>query len=72
MQWRCADPLLENGEKILHLRYDENDPWLPYTAAKWRTIARPDHRVPKGSRGYATMQLLLGRGVELLPSPPHE
>lgn len=55
-----------NGDKVLHLRTNPNQPWRPYTACP--EYAVPDYRVPKGSKGWATYQKLLQAQWALIPS----
>jgi hypothetical protein len=55
-----------NGNKILHLRLEPNQPWQPYTA--YPQISVPDYPIPKGSKGWATYQKLMQAGWELVPS----
>lgn len=60
MCWLSALP---NSEKVLHLREDESKPWRPH---KTFSFAVPDYLVPGGSKGYATMQVLMKRGWKLV------
>jgi len=53
------------GELVLHLYVDGN--WKPYTQCPNYAIA--DYTVPKGSKGYATMQRLLKLGWKIVPAP---
>jgi hypothetical protein len=55
-----------NGEKILHLRTQPNQPWQPYTA--FPQYAVPDYEIPGGSKGWATYQKLKCEGWNLAPS----
>ncbi|MEH2326009.1 MAG: hypothetical protein V7K32_21115 [Nostoc sp.] len=55
-----------NGEKILYLQTEPNQPWRPYTAFRGFTI--PDYQIPGGSKGWATYQKLLKAGWTLVPS----
>lgn len=55
-----------SGAKILHLRLNNHEPWRPYTAFPQYFV--PDHRVPKGSKGWATFQKLRQEGWVLLSS----
>lgn len=55
-----------NEDKILHLRSAPNKPWLPYTA--FPQYSAPDHRIPRGSKGWATYQKLMKAGWLLVPS----
>ncbi|MBD0346140.1 MAG: hypothetical protein ICV63_15220 [Coleofasciculus sp. Co-bin14] len=55
-----------SGQKILHLRTAPNEPWRPYTAFPQYSV--PDHRIPKGSKGWATYQKLRQAGWVLVPS----
>lgn len=51
------------GERrILHLRLKPEDVWLPYNHANFDRLRKPDHPIPNGSPGYATMQSLLKAG----------
>ncbi|MBW4699764.1 MAG: hypothetical protein KME03_18075 [Aphanocapsa lilacina HA4352-LM1] len=54
------------GDKVLHLRLEAGRPWLPYIA--YSMLAVPDHKIPKGSKGYATFQKLLKAGWQVVPS----
>ncbi|WP_421658976.1 hypothetical protein [Leptothermofonsia sp. ETS-13] len=63
----CWLPRLgSDGTKILHLRMASHEPWRPYTS--FPQYAVPDHRVPKGSKGWATYQKLRLEGWTLVPS----
>lgn len=65
MCWLSA--LGRDGEKILHLRMNPNQPWQPYTAFPQYSV--PDYRFPPGgSKGWATYQKLFKAGWNLLPS----
>lgn len=64
MCWLSA--LGANGEKILHLRLDPNQPWKPYTSCS--EYAVPDYIIPRGSKGWATYQKLLKAGWTLVPT----
>jgi hypothetical protein len=55
-----------DGEKILHLRLDPNQPWKPYTA--FPQFAVRDYDIPGGSKGWATYQKLLKSGWSIGPS----
>jgi len=54
-----------NGEKILHLRVNPHDSWIPYTRSQY---AVPDYKEPDGSKGWATFQTLMKSGWTLVPS----
>jgi hypothetical protein len=60
---RCGS----DGKKILHLRLDENKPWLPYYLMA--TYSVPDYTIPGGSKGWATYQKLFKAGWKLEPTP---
>ena len=55
-----------NEDKILHLRTAPHEAWRPYTAFPQFSV--PDHRIPKGSKGWATYQKLMKAGWVLVPS----
>lgn len=55
-----------DGDKILHLRLQPNQPWQPYTAYPQFSVA--DYNVPRGSKGWATYQKLMKAGWALMPS----
>lgn len=55
-----------NGQKILHLRLEANQPWKPYTL--FPGLAVPDYPVPGGSKGWATAQKLMQAGWTVIPS----
>jgi hypothetical protein len=55
-----------DGEKILHLRTQPNQPWKPYTACPM--LAVNDYNIPGGSKGWATYQKLMRAGWTLVPS----
>ncbi|QYO62677.1 hypothetical protein [Leptolyngbya sp. 7M] len=55
-----------NGEKILHMRLQPHEPWKPYTAFPGLSV--PDYDIPRGSKGWATCQMLLKAGWKLIPS----
>ncbi|MEA5626928.1 hypothetical protein [Nostoc sp. UHCC 0251] len=55
-----------NGEKILYLQTEPNQPWRPYTSFGNFTV--PDYQIPNGSKGWATYQKLLKAGWTLVPS----
>jgi len=60
-------PLGEDGEKILHLRLNANEAWVPYTSMPKYSV--PDYKdFPNGSKGFATFQKLLRNGWKLIPS----
>jgi hypothetical protein len=63
----CWLPQLgSNGEKILHLRNSPQEPWRPYKA--FAQYAVPDYPVPRGSKGWATYQVLRQKGWVLVSS----
>ncbi|HEY9845050.1 MAG TPA: hypothetical protein V6D03_02535 [Candidatus Caenarcaniphilales bacterium] len=63
----CWLPVLgPDGDKILHLRTEPNQPWRPYTA--YPSYAVPDSTVPKGSQGWTTYQKLVRSGWTLVSS----
>lgn len=64
MCWLAA--LGSDGYKILHLRTSPSQPWRPYTACP--EYAVPDYTIPRGSKGWATYQKLLGAKWTLIPS----
>jgi hypothetical protein len=64
MCWLIANGT--NGDKILHLRTQPNQPWQPYTA--FPQYAAPDYEIPGGSKGWATYQKLRAQGWTLEPS----
>lgn len=66
----CWLSQLGGGEKILHLRLNQNEPWKPYTACP--QFAIPDYNVPKGSKGWATYQKLMKAKWDLIPSAQAE
>lgn len=55
-----------DGEKILHLRLEPNQPWKPYTAHRQYSV--PDYPIPGGSKGWATYHKLLKAGWTLVPT----
>lgn len=55
----------DDGEKILHLRLQPNQPWKPYKA--YPQFAVPDYQIPGGSKGWATYQKLFKAGWKLIP-----
>lgn len=55
-----------DDEKILYLQTASGQPWRPYIAFPQFSV--PDHRVPRGSKGWATYQKLLKAGWTLVPS----
>ncbi len=55
-----------NGEKVLHLRTQPNQPWQPYKA--FPAYAVPDYRIPGGSKGWSTYQKLMREGWTLIPT----
>ena len=64
MCWLSA--LGSDGDKILHLRTNPNQPWRPYTACP--EYAVPDYNIPRGSKGWATYQKLMRAKWTLIPS----
>jgi hypothetical protein len=66
MQWASGLGLSGNGEKILYLKPPGEANFKPYTACSLYKI--PDHKIPGGSKGWATYQKLLKAGWKLLPS----
>jgi len=52
-----------NGEKVLHLRTEPNQPWRPYTA--FPQYSAPDYEIAGGSKGWATYQKLRNAGWKL-------
>ncbi len=56
----------KSEEKILHLRTAPHEAWRPYTAFPHYCV--PDHRIPGGSKGWATYQKLRKAGWVLIPS----
>lgn len=64
MCWLSA--LGSDGDKILHLRANPNQPWRPYTACP--EYAVPDYNIPRGSKGWATYQKLMRAKWTLIPS----
>lgn len=65
----CWKPQFESGGKnLLHLHIGNR--WVPYTAAPQYAV--PDHTVPNGSLGFATMQKLLRAGWKMVEAPNAE
>jgi hypothetical protein len=63
----CWLPMFgSDGDKILHLRINQNQPWKPYTACPEYAVR--DYRIPKGSKGWATYQKLMKANWTLIPS----
>jgi hypothetical protein len=63
----CWLPMIgNNGEKVLHLRTQPNQPWQPYKA--FPAYAVPDYLVPGGSKGWSTYQKLMQEGWILIPN----
>lgn len=63
----CWLPMIgSNGEKVLHLRTQPNQPWQPYMA--FPAYAVPNYRVPGGSKGWSTYQKLMQEGWILIPN----
>lgn len=63
----CWLPMFSSdGDKILHLRINPNQPWKPYTACPEYAVR--DYRIPKGSKGWATYQKLMKANWTLIPS----
>ena len=56
-----------DSKKILHLRLQSNQPWVPYNLMP--KFAVPDYQIPGGSKGWATYQQLLKAGWKLEVSP---
>ncbi len=57
-----------DGEKILHLRLNPHEPWVPYTSLPEYMV--PDYKdFPNGSKGWATLQKLCQANWTLVPSP---
>lgn len=62
----CWLPLSgSNGDKVLHLRIQSNQPWQPYKA--FPAYAVPDYLIPGGSKGWSTYQKLMREGWTLIP-----
>jgi hypothetical protein len=59
-----------NGEKILHLRLEQHQPWRSYQA--FSLFAVPDYPIPGGSKGWATHQKLLKAGWVLVPNKQYD
>lgn len=57
-------------QKILHLQLNANDSWRPYT--QYPHLCVPDHRIPGGSKGWATYQHLRKMGWTLISSPSND
>ncbi|MBD2460307.1 hypothetical protein H6G89_04550 [Oscillatoria sp. FACHB-1407] len=55
-----------DGEKILHLRLQSHDRWMPYTALPAFSV--PDYKIRGGSKGWATYQKLMQAGWVLVPT----
>ena len=64
MSWLSA--FSSDGEKILHLRLEPNQPWRSYLS--YPQFSVPDYPIPGGSKGWATYQKLMKAGWELVPS----
>ena len=64
MFWLPA--LGSNGQKILYLRTNPNQPWQPYTAFPLYKV--PDYNIPQGSKGWATYQKLMKANWTLIAS----
>lgn len=54
--------LHKNGVSQLYLNIGQG--WLPYTS--FPSLAKPDYQIPGGSKGYATYQILLKAGWQLM------
>ncbi|MCT7951333.1 hypothetical protein NG798_16145 [Ancylothrix sp. C2] len=68
MCWLSA--MGNDGQKILHLRTQANQPWRPYTSFPQFSV--PDYRIPGGSKGWATYQKLRNEGWALISSIPNQ
>ncbi len=68
MCWLAA--MGTDGQKILHLRTQPNQPWRPYTFFPQYSV--PDYKIEGGSKGWATYQKLRLEGWTLLPSVANE
>lgn len=63
----CWLPMKElDGENVLHLRTNPNQPWRSYTAYPEHAV--PEYKIPGGSKGWATYQKLVCKGWTLIPS----
>lgn len=62
MKWMQVAP---NSVKKLYLKYKADDPWTLYSGNKYGV---KDYTIPRGSEGYATMQLLYKQGWKF-PNP---
>lgn len=63
--WLSKNP---EGTKILHLKLPGSQKWIPYTESSVKSLMVPDYLIPRGSKGYATMQVLFKRGWKLVSS----
>lgn len=54
------------SEKLLHLRLQPHQSWMPYTA--FPNYSVPDYQIPGGSQGWATYQKLMKAGWTLIPT----
>lgn len=66
MCWLGID---ENSPKQLYLRKYPTSPWRSYRACPEYV---PDYLIQGGSKGYATMQVLLKQGWQLVSSQEGE
>lgn len=66
-QMRWLPTFTSDGELILHLRMNADQPWLPYHSCPQYAV--PDHEIQEGSKGYATFQSLLSAGWLSVASP---
>lgn len=62
MAWLSKNP---DGMKILHLKPSSSSRWIPYTES---SLGVPDYLIQRGSKGYATMQVLMKGGWKLVSS----
>ncbi len=60
---------LSNVQRVLHLRAQAEQPWQPYTHCHEFMVA--DHNIPGGSKGWATYQLRLREGWQVVASTGH-
>lgn len=72
MAWLPISGTDPTSQKVLHLKLNDSDKWMPYNAPQFNRLRQPDTAIPTShgtpSKGYRTAQILLQNGWKYVQS----